>query len=121
MLTLIYIRLYISSLRPSLSTEPKNNIEILKKPKRLDRGKGELENAKGHEHGSIFTFKMASLKCFQTDLLPQAEQSIILLIKQGVLPSILVLDIIRTVSRLRSRVKLQVHFKFALGILFLLT
>ena len=27
---------------------------------------GESENAKGSEHESIFTFKMAFLKCFQT-------------------------------------------------------
>ena len=32
----------------------------------FDRGKGELDNAKGREHKSIFTFKMASLECFHT-------------------------------------------------------
>ena len=43
-----------------------------------------------------FTFKT---ECFQTDLLPQAEQS---LQEKIVAPSILVLDIIRAVSRLKT-------------------
>ena len=30
-----------------------------KKKRVFDRGNGELKNAKGSEHGSIFTFKMA--------------------------------------------------------------
>ena len=48
----------------------------------FDRGKGELENAKGHKHESIFTFKMACLECFQTDFLPQAKRSVILVTKE---------------------------------------
>ena len=73
--------------------------------------KGELENAKGREHESIFTFEMAFLECFQTDLLPQAEQSVVLLARERC----------RTVnisSRHRSRVNLQIHFRFTFGILF---
>ena len=38
--------------------------------------------------------------------------------EKGVAQSILVLDIIRAVSRLSSRVNLQVHVKFAFGIVF---
>ena len=52
----------------------------------------ELENAKGSEHESIFTFKMTFLECFQTVFfLPQAEQSraLFCLEDKGVTQSIL--------------------------------
>ena len=60
-----------------------------------------LENAKGRKHESLLTFKMASLECVQTDLSPQVKQTVTLLIteEEVVARSILVLDIIRTVSR----------------------
>ena len=81
LLTLFNI-LKISASRHSLSIEPIIYVEILKNPSVFDRGKGELENAKGREHESIFTFKMAFLECFQTDVLPQAQQSVTLLTRE---------------------------------------
>ena len=60
-----------------LSQKKKQNYaEILKTKKFLT----EEENAKGREHKSIFTFKMAFLECVQTVvvfLLPQAVQRVI--------------------------------------------
>ena len=43
-------------------TEAKKNYGEIPKTRIM----GELENAKGSEHESIFTFKMAFLECFQT-------------------------------------------------------
>ena len=112
--------LEISSSRHSLSIEPKNYVEILKNQSVFHRGKGELENAKGREHESTFTLKVAFLECFQTNISPQAEQSVILLTRERcrIVNIRSTADIIRTVSRLRSRMNLQVHFKFAFGVLF---
>ena len=62
--------------------EPESCVQILKNQRVFDRGKEELENAKGREHESIFAFKTAFLECFQTDLLPQTEQSVILLTRE---------------------------------------
>ena len=58
--------------------------------------------------------KWLFLECFQTAVLQQAEYSVILLTKvcNSLLVLALVLDIVRTVSRLRSRVNLQVHLKY---------
>ena len=53
-----------------LLSQRKNCAEIPSKSQRVfDRGKGELEKAKGSERESTFTFKMAFLECFQTFLL----------------------------------------------------
>ena len=65
----------------SLFIKQNSNVKILSNQKVFDRGKKELENTKEREHESIFTFEMA-LECFQTDFLPQAEQSVILLARE---------------------------------------
>ena len=49
-----------------LLSQRKHHCEILKDLRVFDKGKGQLEHAKGSEHESIFTFKMAFLECFQT-------------------------------------------------------
>ena len=55
-------------------------MEILKNQRVFDRGKGELENAKGLEHESIENLQF--LECFQTYFLPQGKQSTILLTRK---------------------------------------
>ena len=55
------------------------------------------------------------LECVLADLLPEEEESVILLTRERCRT---LLDIIPTVSRLRSLVNLQVHFKISFGILF---
>ena len=101
----------------------KTSLKSKKNEEFLTKERGNLENAKGCKHESMFTFKMAFLECFQTGfflLFFYHKQSRALFCSQGkvVTQLILVLDISRTVSKLRSRVNLQVHFKFAFGILF---
>ena len=54
----------------------------------FDRGKGELESAKGCECESVFTFKMAFLEYFQTDLSPQQNKTLSCLQEKRVTPSI---------------------------------
>ena len=92
----------------------KNYLEILKNQNIFDRGKGELENAKGRKHESIFTFKMASSNAFRRIFYHKQRRALFCLQDKGVAPSVLVVYIIRTASKLRS----QVHFKFGFGILF---
>ena len=55
---------------------------FIKQKRVFDRGKGELENAKGRDHESVFTFKIAFLECFQTAFVPQAELSVVLLTRE---------------------------------------
>ena len=75
----------------------KNYLEILKNETVFERGKGQLENAKGREHESIFTFKMVFRmlsNCFTTSrALFRLQQK----------------DVTQSISRLKSRVNLQVR------------
>ena len=65
-----YLTFSKSLLRVSLCllSQRKNYGEILK-TRVFDRGKRELENAKGSEHESTFTFKLAFFKMFSNCLL----------------------------------------------------
>ena len=67
----------------------------------------------------MFTFKMAFCDAFKLIFFYHKQSKALLCLQvKSVVQSVLVLDIIRTVSRLRSRVNLQVHLKFAFGISF---
>ena len=82
----------------SLSTEQKNYVEILKKNQGVfDRGKGELEDAKGREHESIITSEMA-FRMLSNCFYHNQSSPIFCRQEKGVAQSILVLDIRRTVS-----------------------
>ena len=61
---------------------------------------------------------MAFLECFQADFYHKQSRELLCLQVNGVSQSILVLNLICTVSKLRSRVNLQVHFQFSFGIFF---
>ena len=71
-----------------LLCQRKNFGEILKTKEFLTEGKGELENANGSEHESIFTFKMAFLECFQTVFYHKQSRALLCLQDKGVAQSV---------------------------------
>ena len=71
------------------------------------------------ENESIFTLKMAFLECLKLIFYHKQSKVLFCLQEKGVAQSVLVLDIIRNVSRLGSLVNLQVHFKLLLVFYFL--
>ena len=93
----------MSSSRHSLFIEQKSYVEILKNQRVFERGKGEPEDAKGWEHESIFTCKMAFLECFQTDFFYRKQSRALFSLQEKVVTqSILVLYISRTSIKVKK-------------------
>ena len=74
----------------SLFIELKKKLQRNPKIQRVfDREKGELENAEGNKHESIFTFKTTFLECFQTVFYHKQSRALLCLQNKGVAQSIL--------------------------------
>ena len=72
-----------------LLSQRKNCGENLKTLEFLTDERGELENAKGSQHESIFTFKMVFLEYFQTDFYHKQSRWLFCLKDKGVAQSVL--------------------------------